>query len=250
MKRILVLGSSHVGAIKKGFSMQSIPDNMKFDFIALPGKKFEFLKISNDKLQVPHRYLPFITRTFGLDELPRLDGYDYFLFCHGQSRLSFDLYSQTRKVPVLSKSVVKAIIAHVNLALFKQIVRSVEPSKVIFIGAPLISEESCKKQHLSRVPLISSETDMQDANCLANLIRQCCSESFESQGPSFLLPPAHVLTQHEFLTRKEFMRGGVRVDGRVREEAMDTDFAEDVAHGNTKYGIEISKLVINRLSCQ
>jgi hypothetical protein len=249
MKKILVIGSSHIGAIKKGLDLQLAPGSLHFDFIALPGKNYYSLEVLDGKFHAPEKSVEFICNLFSFRDLPVLDHYDYFLFCAARSRLAFDLYSGSREPPVLSEAIVDAVIRNVNDHLYRQVANCSRPSKLVFIGAPLLSDSAHQPGRLPRIPLIRTERDDLNVSRLERLIRKCCDKSLRDvEGPSFLLPPPHMLRRHGFCTSDAYIRGGIRVDGRAREKGNDDDYEADMGHGNEDYGVEIAKLLIGFFS--
>ena len=83
---------------------------------------------------------------------------------------------------------------------------------------------------------------------LADCIRKVCRRTHEDDAlPTILLPPSHLLDQHEFNTLECYIRGGIRVNGNSRSE-QSVDFRQDMGHGNLKYGKGIAEHLINYLT--
>lgn len=244
MTKILVIGNSHVGAIKTGLDLLPPPDCLDFDFIALPGTNYKLLNVIDGQFSVPERFEKFVCDTFSFQEPPSLGDYDFFLFCADRCRLSIDLYTDNREPPVLSESVIDAIIHNVKGHLYQQIADCSRPAQLVLIGAPLLSENAYQDKYLQRIPIVRSEQDIRNLEKLESLIRKCCDQSLQQAGTArFLLPPRHVLTQHGFCTDDQYIRGGIRVDGRKREKGKSRDFETNMRHGNERYGVEIAKIL-------
>ncbi len=244
MNNILVVGSSHVGAIKHGFDSIETPSSLKLQYLASGNKKFRKFTVSNKCLMFPEKDAERIRRLFGFNSYPCLDDFDKILFVAGKCRLSLSLYSSDRRIPSLSESIVREIVNNIDLDIYASLLNAVGPSKLIYLGAPLISSASHQKRHLNRVPLLD-QNNVSDYS-LANCIRQVCHKTIENDAvPSILLPPQHLLAKHQFNTLDSYIRGGLRVHGGAREDGHDADFNEDMGHGNSEYGKEIAKHVID-----
>jgi hypothetical protein len=245
MKSVLIIGSSHVGAIKCGIdSMQAI-GGVQCRYLALPKKSFSGLKVKGGDVVFPPTLTKHIKDLFGFESSVCLDDFDRVLFVDGPSRLSIHLYSHDRRIPFLSAALVREIVTHIPAPLFQSLSVVLCPSRLIFLGAPLISSSAVKPNHLRRVPLINSELDASRASFLVNTIRNICSETLLDQStPSILLPPPHLLTPDQFNTLDSFIRGGLRANGRQRG-ADDPDFETDMVHGNSLYGQEMGRLILD-----
>jgi len=76
-------------------------------------------------------------------------------------------------------------------------------------------------------------------SALQAAVRDVCDRSLKDESqPNYLVPPPVLLDQTGFLTRREFMSGGARFDGRTRDLND-----PDVSHGNAVYG----KIIIEHL---
>lgn len=250
MKKALLVGSSHVGAIKLGLEAVASAD-IDFTYIALAGLKFNKLRIKSGKLFYPKKFGQFMEEAFGIARRPRLSDYDYVLFCHGACRHALSLYSSNRRIPILSNSIVKAIIHSPGVDLFNQIYDSIDPSQIVYIGSPLLSESVFQQRYISAKPVLDSEHEISRANALAALIRRYCEESaLNKNTPTYLLPPSRLLANAGFNTQDKYIRGGVRVNGIPRTEGRDGDFAIDMGHGTAEYGKEMAPVILEQLQRQ
>lgn len=241
---ILVVGSSHVGAIKQGFDSIETPSSLKLQYVAVPGKGFKELTVSNKRLMFPEKDAENIRKWFGLNSCPCLDDFDMILFVAERCRLSLDLYSSDRRIPTLSASVVREIVNNIDNCLFNSLLDAVGPSKLIYLGSPLVSTASHKKRHLNKVPLLD-QNNVSDY-CLADCIREVCHRTIKDDAmPSILLPPQHLLAKHQFNTLDSYIRGGLRVHGGARADGHDADVNKDMGHGNAEYGKEIATHILD-----
>ena len=99
----------------------------------------------------------------------------------------------------------------------------------------------------TRVPLLDRGTT--STYFLADDIREICHRTTEDAAvPSILLPPSHLLEEHQFNTLDSYIRGGVKVNGESRAHDTHADFNKDMVHGNIEYGKEIAAHILNFFS--
>ena len=48
MRNILIVGNSHIGALRQGFNSIEVPPRFKFHYIALAGRAFSAFKVTNN----------------------------------------------------------------------------------------------------------------------------------------------------------------------------------------------------------
>jgi len=244
MKSILIIGNSHVGAIKHGIDSLKTPEGIQCSYLALPQQHFGNLKVKGRNVTFPLELSEYIENLFGFKKCACLDAFDRVVYVQGLSRLSIDLYSHDRRIPFLSAELVKQIVTRINVPLFKSLNAVLDPSKLIFLGRPLTSCVA-KVRHIRQVPIIDDESDAVRASFLVKSIRNICSETLLDQStPSILLPPPHLLTSDQFNTLDTFIRGGLRVNGHQRS-ATHSDFETDMIHGNALYGQEMGRLILD-----
>ena len=243
---ILVVGASHVGALKNGFDCIARPSSLNIKYIALPGVRFSRLTVSPNYLLYPESDARDIKRLFSFESYPCLDDFDKILYVHGPCRLQLNLYSRDRRIPILSADVVGEIVNNINLPLFTSFLDAVGPSRLIYLGSPLVSNAAHLRKHLDQVPLL--DRDNVSTYCLPDCIREVCRRTTEDNTlPSILLPPSHVLDKHQFNTLDSYIRGGIRCNGKSRINGSDADFNDDMTHGNIKYGKEIAAHILAHL---
>ena len=153
MKKILILGSSHVGAIKQGFdlfeSWNKSPSKFSLQYAALQGRFLKQLTISDLRINVPPHLVKALSKTFGSTEPIDLEKFDFIIFAHGPCRLSLSLYTDNRLLPPLSPSLIENIALFPSRPdLFLQLTKHFDPSRIIYLGAPLVSEKGKSKKHL------------------------------------------------------------------------------------------------------
>lgn len=245
MKNILVVGNSHVGALRKGFNCIEVPPQFKFHYIALAGRAFCSFKVINNCLTYPEKQAANIQALFKLNSFPCLDDFEKIIYVEGPCRLSLHLYSTDRRIPHLSKAVIREIVHNINSPLFLSLLNAVGPSRLIYLGAPLISSAANEGVHLNQVPLMDGNST--SGHCLADCIRKFCLSTYEDDAlPTILLPPSHLLDKNQFNTLECYIRGGIRVNGNSRSERS-VDFEQDMGHGNLKYGKGIAEHLLNYL---
>lgn len=252
MKNILILGTSHVGALKQGLDQCShvnSKDSFGFEYAAVPLKMFKKFTVVDSVVRVPGGAIKALKKTYDHGDQIDLMKYDSIVFVHGLSRLDFSLYFSDRMIAPISEGVIREIALHPKEpSLFLELLANLPVSKLIYIGSPLISEKTTKKKQLKRVPLLPEQSHCQKASEIASLIRKACHNSLaDSSIPSYLLPPPEVLTASGFNTLDQFIRGGIRYDGRVRTVEHDDDFEEDMVHGNSEYGKRMAMVLLDYL---
>ena len=228
MKNVLVVGNSHVGSIKRGLDETNLPENIKFTFFALPGPRFLAFKISEKSVVSAESEHEYLEKTFGITSAP-LDDYDSILFVAGASRLQFSLYSTDRRVPFLSSAIIEKIVKNTKPNLFNSLRSIVEPSKLFYLGSPLLPSEFTRSDFLRSTPLLSSSDEIQRAHNLASKIRYFCDKTIDdSETFSILLPPVHLLDEHQFKTLDKYM-------------------IVNNGHAKPSYGKELSPCILNHI---
>jgi hypothetical protein len=245
MINVLVIGNSHVGAIKQGIDTLPSSSTIEFTYLALPGARFKGLKLSGKNIAFPESEQRFIQNTFGVCDHLAVNKYDTLLYVEGPSRLSFHLYSSNRSVPHLSSALIEGIVKSIQRPLFNLLQTIVEPSRLIFLGAPLVSSYASAVKYQKYAPLIKTPGEFDRSCLLASLIRNICAKTIlDESAPSILLPPSHLLTANQFNTLDAYIRGGLRVDGRPRDSS-DPNFEDDMGHGNSLYGQEMGRFLLD-----
>ena len=245
MKKILVLGTSHVGAIKVGIDHHQSLSGPQFDYLALgSGPNFDSFYVADRLIAFPESKAKQIENAYGFKAFVALDDYDAVLFVHGSCRLCLELYSSDRRIPLLSRQVVREIAFRIDVPLYQSLAQVLDPSKLIFLGAPLIASSTRKSRYKPQLPVIDTPEDMSRAQRLAALIRDVCRASIDDPlRPSILLPPPHLLERHQFNTLDVNMRGGLSIRGQSKNP--DAQIALDPRHGNALYGQAMGRLVLD-----
>lgn len=240
MIKILVVGSSHVGALKSGFDSLTLPNCYHVDYLALGAASFNLFSVEDGRICYPLNSSEFIRERFGFTKPPLIQDYKHIIYCNGPSRLSFSLFSANRHIPLLSKSAIREIVTNIDDPLYTQICRNVSSSSILYVGSPLKSESLSQAHQLKFKPLLDNDLDISRAASLVQFIRQCCIERCSANDPyDILLPPPHVLCDHQFNTLDKYIRGGLRL--KVVSRSSDNT---DMSHGNSAYGSEMSALIL------
>lgn len=249
MKKVLILGNSHVGALKHGVDQLADQDiDYQFSFAALPAPLFPRFRLKNRKLSVPFEHQAIFQSIYADGPFVDLDMYNNVVFVNGPSRLSGNLYLVNRKLPFYSTSLIREIAIHGLMPpLFDSLRKTVEPARLIYLGAPLLSERATLPRHLASIPLIETDADYAAINRLVATIRNCCSETVDDPSvPTFLLPPAELLNSIGMNTLDIFIRGGMRMDGNSRTSSSN-DYRRDMSHGNASYGSRVVLALLQAL---
>ena len=238
MKKILVIGNSHVGAIKKGIESISSNKNFNFSYVALPGERFSNLSLSGRNIIFPECELPFLREVFGISESLSLDDFDLFLYVAESSRLHFGLYSRDGRIPALSDKIIYNIVRYSFSPFFGSIQSAVKPAKLIFLGGPL-RFPSYPRYRKHKKSLIETPYDSARLLELTSAVRKICGDTIMDKSfPSLVLPPPHLLVSSQLSTREEYLVGGTKVNGKNRNQL-------DTSHANASYGKEIGQFIIN-----
>jgi hypothetical protein len=245
MKKVLIFGSSHIGAIKNGLELFLKTNTSRFDysFLGLPRQKFRTaFKIKHDliystEMDVSQR----IQQLFGFDRSVHLTSFGAIIYFDGPCLLDLSLYSSAGSVAPLSREVTKTIIYHCNLGYYFRCLQTAYPAnQLYYLGAPLKSQDAVNNPRLYKQPptdIMMSSKHMFSA--LQATVRDVCDRSLKDKTqPNYLVPPPVLLDQTGFFTRREFMSEGARFDGRSRDLND-----PNVLHGNAEYG----KVIIEHL---
>jgi len=246
MKKILVIGNSHVGAIKKGIESLPSTSNLSFSYIALPGQRFAGFRLFKRNIVFPKQDQKFIRDTFGINEALSVDDFDLLLYVAGRSRLHFGLYSSDRRIPALSYAVIEKIIKCSSDPFYESIQATIEPSRLVFLGGPLKSSNigNGGPRNLS-IPMIETPCDTTRLLKLSSAIRKICETTVaDRHSPSLILPPPYLLTCNHFNTLEKYLSGGLRVNGTERG-GLGAKGNADMSHANYLYGQEMSRVIVD-----
>lgn len=246
MKKVLILGSSHVGALKMGLDAIDPPSECRIDFACLPGKHFYRFYLENGKLAYPDE----LAAKLAITQNPRIDlslnSFDKIIYAHGPCRLSLGLYTASRSIPLLSRSLVRDVaLLPLPPSLFVDLMSMLDPNRLVYLGSPLVAESASFQRFQHLVPMVDSESELLRARELSGQIREYCTLSLMDESrPAFLLPPEYLLTQSGFNTLDKYIRGGVRFDGTLRPVGVGVNFTGNMEHGNSDYGKAIAAILM------
>ena len=249
MKKILVFGSSHVGALKVGLNNidKKYLENISFDFAAVPRKNFHQIYLNNNKLNFPQEIIEKYSGVFGNIQFPiDLDKYDYHILVGAEILSPIEqLITSEKKFTYYSKNFIENYIDNffylesiTNKENKDQIHKLIKLlcSKIIIIPTPLEVLSVKNKSKFDSIPntkLIAKQI---------NLIRSICDNvSEEKNKVSILLPPEKLLENNQLNTKHNYIRGGLKWNGNGHNRKR------DVRHMNPEYGKEIMLSIINKL---
>ena len=246
MKKILVIGNSHVGSLKAGLGIldKKYLENMSFHFAALKGQIFLELYIKNNQLNIPEEHLKEFSGVFGNIHFPiDLDQYDYCVLVGAGIRSPIEtLIASNRKFTNYSKNLIENYIHNFYLenTRNKDLISKLTKlfgSKVIIIPSPL------RVLPLEDESKVDSTTESKFVAKQINLIRSICDNlSKEKNKVSILLPPEKLLENNQLNTKQDYIRGGLKWD------ATEHNRKNDLRHMNADYGREIMLSLIDKLN--
>lgn len=239
--KILVLGTSHSGAIKLGLdkllSEQFPTDQVQIDYACVGIKNFQDFACSYGQLSHPKAEL---VQKVGVQFPLKLGTYDKIIYVAGANPLNLKYYLSRRNYSsesnLLSRSVVKNIVYNVAGALrfnknfyLLQNLKEKYVKKLFIVPHPLISEET--KPEFIAQPISQNIIDM---------IRNVSNLSLtKADVPSIVLPPEKLLSSCQQYTKKIYNQGGANVKGIERHS--------DFMHMNGAYGEIYSKEILKAL---
>ncbi|WP_186494288.1 hypothetical protein [Synechococcus sp. A15-62] len=218
MKRILVIGNSHLAAIKLGWdqlvnSNNNYRDTFILDFYGSNNIHFvNWTCLPNGDIYDHQASL-----------VTQCSNYDHILIVSMTSKLDVNQYAGGKTLNFLSLEVIKTIVHsyhfyHAPIQNRAKIVSQVliaAPAKAYFLGAP------CRPQ--SKIT-INIEQHQNQIKHLIHHIRNYSDESLKSNSSiSFLVPPTHLLCSYGISTPLRYLR----------------DHNPQEIHGNSDYGREI-----------
>ncbi len=245
MKKVLIFGSSHIGAIKNGLELYKLDrtPSLDFSFLGFSQPRFKRSFVVKDgairatKQKVSRK----VKRLFCHRKVVHLSSFDAVIYFDGPCLLDLSLYCPTDSVRPLSRELVKTIILNGALgSYFRQLQGCCSPNQLYYLGKPLRAETpvlSIEHGEHDRTEKLLSERRI--LSSLQTAVQDVCDRSLKDESqPTYLIPPPVLLDQTGFLTRREFMSEGVRFDGKTRDLKD-----RDVSHANAEYG----KIIIEHL---
>lgn len=231
MKRILLLGKSHVVAPYRAWKNQRAENfaNIHCDALGIGEKQGGLggILLAGSKIISPHpNEMPtFFFSSKSNGECFDLNEYDFVVFLAGFNPLDPRFWSPGDGIPLLSESILQAMIDnHPPLAMCTQLKSSLG-SRLLLAFNPLPKDgfpsfktliESPKKREIIR----------RNIKC----IRRICSEApLSAITPRYILPGEEVLCGTGIQTNAKYMSSN----------------PQDFQHANTKYGSYILKACIN-----
>ena len=282
MKRVLLIGDSHGGALKGGcqllkesnknidcqvdfaciWNTQSVNDRtieingQKLKTSALRGKdgriygQFDSLCVEDFLIQPPKGYIRDNFQVFwGNSCMPDIREYDMFCIVHGPSFFDFQFfYSDLNKAILLSTAVLEEVCAN----LFSNTYNHRNPRHPI----NYLLRECPDRVFIVPQPLISSGSPrmISCSDCVSNesleVIKsnlRALSDCFEKMKFKFfekiVLPDLGMIEENTLGTKKEFFEDGLMVAGTPHGRG------KDYAHANKSYGKKIMEKLLFKMNC-
>ena len=240
MKKVLLVGNSHVGAFKHAFSLVNSPNSslFEFDFVAFASRKLATLSISESQLCIDDwdESKTFIQTASGISSHINLKPYDTIVFVGGETPIDISNYINfnncNMSIPHFSTQVVEAIISAKFISkdsLLTQLGQHLSGhSHLVWVGKPPVIPN-----------LTLSRQDTLNCQDLSTKIRDTCSHlSYSGKTPfKFLFPKISVLNSHQFSLHESYCKGGLRFNGKARTPNNADYGLKD--HGNADYGKEM-----------
>jgi hypothetical protein len=246
MKKILFLGNSHIGALRKADQLHSLSSRFSCSssFIGIPGRG-GFYRLSLDgeylvTLKAYKRFMDIDEHAYS-DQSPnliRLSYFDRIVFVAGLCRLDSRLYypPSSSHVPLLSKSVIESIVLqdsvedsrlqHELPPLFWRIMALGRPD-VVFLGAPLVSADA---RIFTDLACDSRDNVRKNSEC----IRTVCSQTLNDNGrPLMLLPSPELLDDLGLCTKASYFVDSLNWAGDAKKAFKQE---RDMSHANATYG--------------
>lgn len=252
MKKILLVGNSHVGAFKSGLlrlQHQSSLGHIKFDFLACrqpldPRGGFNLIRLEKQSIiTAPAEVIASAMQTSTIKMPVNIDVYDLVLILAGPCLLHpFLFYSEKPvAIPSLSNSLIRSILLcskdipvstrEINSPALVKMLRELTGNRIVYVGAPLPSVDSNLLAHFKQLDEKNMTKMKKNSLSISCILR---SDLFAHQN--IFIPDGELLNEYCFATNARFMRQGVRVDG------VSTN--PDMRHANEEYGcIVLSKIL-------
>ena len=248
MKKILVLGNSHVGSLKAGFNNldEKYLENMSFHFAGIAGPVFKTIYVKNNQLNIPEKFFKRFSGVFGNIQFPiDLDQYDYLVLVGAwiQSPIKMLINSRS-EFTYYSKNLIENYINNFYLenhnSFTKDLINKLTKlfcSKLIIIPTPLSALSLQNESEIDSIPKTKFVAKQ------INLIRSTCDNlSKEKNKVSILLPPEKLLENNQLNTKQDYIRGGLKWN------ANEHNRVDDLNHMNSEYGREIMLSLIDKLN--
>lgn len=238
MKKVLILGTSHVGALKMGFEKikSNYLENFSIRFAAVPTADFVKIFLKNNELCIPKDIQELYSGLYKNLEFPiDIRNFDFIVLVSFKSPLllvnSQNYYSKSLLKKVINELLFFSEIKNQHLFLkLNEIIQS----KLILIPHPVPIKKRIKNE-------LFEKTYSNYKSNQISLIRLICDEFWEKEKKvSILLPPENLLEKNQLNTKEKYVRGGLSWDGFEKDGA--------ISHMNEEYGREIMLSLLNKLN--
>jgi hypothetical protein len=252
MKRLCVIGNSHVAALKLGWErLRASYPGMSLTFFGTAGRDAcKNLRLVEGALVPDERDLRNFLWTSGGREKIKLEDYDHFLlvslgfgpqemfhvarkFSFAEPRLdqSKRLVSRECFMEAVTDTLLGSMAAAITTIIRKNVNRPV-----------LILPQAASSIEIIKTDKFRAAHSAAPAQCWAllnELWAECATSVATRLGAAIVLQPAETVSNHIF-TAHEFCRGSVRLTPDLTHEHPDHDFT----HMNADYGIVTLKTVL------
>jgi hypothetical protein len=238
MRRIAVIGSSHVGAFKEGADVLKSAGELGKVEITVFGTNGSSLRSCRIEDGAVVGGSDFVRSNFeclvisDYDDILVVAGLSFFskmVFWAGEPEMPF--YNLPPISRALAFDALEAISGRWDIQLARDIAQTGSGVPVRHLGCPLRSDE----EPLSKLVLEKLEVPGSAIGERLGFLQTCIAEkanSLASDTFSFAKPPATVLEQYGLFTKHSFCRGSKRLTEDMSKEHPEDDYG----HMNAEYG--------------
>lgn len=249
MKRICLLGNSHIGAFltaTRDCEVHFPASGFAFDCFGSIRASIQHVKFDGTRM-TPTRgdvKKSFETTSGGKGHV-ELDEYDAVIIALRNTPFWIKPYLAEKQFVPLSRPVVQEI--HngflddwsVNFA--RNVAAAVPDTPIVFLGRPFNSDQD----HLARFVLGQLDGEGSDAaralkDALVEQIGDVVAKTVVADNLSFLRPPAALLEPHGLFTKSDYSRGAVK----FRQAMKAASEAADTQHMNGDYGLAMLQHIL------
>lgn len=239
MKRVAVIGNSHVAAVKQAMAEFGTSSGLKDFEVTVFGSYRETVRsarvqdgvLRSDQKNVQSNF----EWTSGGQTEVEIASFDEIIFIVGLSHLSIEPFTAGSNIPFLSKAMLTEIWAQIksswHIQLAKDTAASCKTTRVTHLGIPYPSNISPVAKRI----LSAAEVSGSDADRRVRLIRDFMTDAgdkFSRDNFRLMGPPEDALEEHGLFTRHEFCKGSMKMTVNMDRPHSSADFR----HMNASYG--------------
>lgn len=249
MKRICIIGNSHLGALKQAVDGPPIPGvtgRYSFDTFGAIRATLSETRVAEGRLVPTRKHVrQSFKRTGGQEEID-LTCYDGVILAFRNSPYFIRAYTCGANIAPLSHAVVSAVheafLRNWSVTLAKAIAEVLGTRPVWFLGRPF---NAAHDHHAKR--LLGVLNDPDDGAQAQAWIKDICahvSDTIENTRPAsnlfFRRPPEEVLEPFGLFTQSVYSRGGKKLAAQLKSDAhAEGTTGEDTMHMNGSYGAAV-----------